>query len=277
MSFTDSGAEPVQPQGQGEDAGTTDAPYAEYLNRIPEEARGQAEEAFKAWDANTTQRFQEASQYRKSWEPYEQVGVNQHDPQTVQWALQFAQVAQENPQAIQEWFQGYAQQHGLQAAQEAAQEAVTAGEFDPYDPNTLQSQIEKALAPISQQLEQMTQWRSQQEQQAHEAGLERQLEAACEELARKHGDAFDAERVRSLAWKYAAPGADPKHVIQQAWDEFQQWRGHFEKQFVQPKVNVPAPAESGGGIAPAADTDWGMKASNARARAMLEQMRREGA
>ena len=44
------------PEGQGQ------SPYHDYLERIPEDARGVAEEAFRAWDANTTRQFQEAAQ-----------------------------------------------------------------------------------------------------------------------------------------------------------------------------------------------------------------------
>src|SRR5438132_770700 len=61
-------------------------------------------------------RFQDAADFRKSWEPYEQAGVNQFSPEQVQWGLEFMQ-ALENPQAIQQWYEQYAQQNGLQAEQ----------------------------------------------------------------------------------------------------------------------------------------------------------------
>src|ERR1035437_4782758 len=66
------------PEGQGDQSNSS--PYAEYLDRLPEEVRGDVEPVFRDWDAQTTRKFQDAAKYRKQWEPLEQTGVSQRDP-----------------------------------------------------------------------------------------------------------------------------------------------------------------------------------------------------
>jgi hypothetical protein len=47
----------------------------EYLDRLPEEMRGDVEPIFKEWDANVTKRFQEAAEFRKTMEPLSDLGL----------------------------------------------------------------------------------------------------------------------------------------------------------------------------------------------------------
>ena len=274
MSVTDPNAEPVQPdvsEGQGGAGG--DAPYAEYLNRIPEEARGAAEEAFKAWDANLTPRFQEASEYKRSWEPYEQLGVNQLPPDQVEWALGFHQAATTNPQAVQEWYQAYAQQHGLQAAQQAAEEFSQQPADESllgYDPQVLQQHVQQAIQPMQQQLEQMAQWREQQEYQAREQEAQAFVESQLEALKSEPG--FDREGVEMFVANHMD---NPTQAVKLAFEDFQRFRGNIERQFAQSKVDTPAAPESGGGADVSVPERHSLSEANDRARAMLAQMNRQ--
>jgi len=250
LSFTDPTADPVQPDpGQGE-PGTSDAPYAEYLNRIPEDARGQVEPIFKEWDANTTRRFQEHSEYRKTWEPYEQAGVQQHNPESVQWALQFLQAAETNPQAIQQWFDAYAQERGLTPAQAAEQVAQDPGTFgDPYGDQSqqLSELLKQQLSPLQQQLEQMTQWREQQETAVREQEAQRFIHGQMDELRSKHPSEFTKEAegyVEAFLSKYIE--SDPRNAVPRAWADYQTLVNEISKQVLQPKADAPAAPESGG-------------------------------
>lgn len=245
-------ADDVQPEaveGQGgESAEGSQAPYADYLSRIPEEVRGDVEPVFRDWDANVTKRFQEASEYRKGWEPYEQIGVNQHDPATVQWALQFAQAAQHDPQSIQQWFENYAQERGLtpaQAAQELEQQSFEEmGGYGDPDAQRLEQLLQQQLQPLQQQLQQMTQWQAQQEYGARMAQATQYVNSQMEELKSKHPDEFDEKLVEKLLPQYIE--TDPVNAVQRAFEDSRAIRNQIEHGFVKSKTNQPDPALSGG-------------------------------
>lgn len=259
MSFTDPSAEPAQPQ-EGQDGGGGGNPaYAEYLERITDDdARGVAEEAFKAWDANYQRTSQEAADYRKTWEPYEQLGVSQVDPEALQWSIQLGQLAQD-PQAFQEWFQNqYAQANGLtpQEAQQQQQYGQEDGGF--YDPAQQQQQqfeqlLQEKLGPVSQQLEQFQQWQQQLEDGAREQQIKDQIDHEIQALQSQHADSIP-EKIREqfpdlierFAMKYAEPGSDPKQVIAKAWGDMQTFMNAADMAALQSKAGAPGPAEGGG-------------------------------
>lgn len=270
MSFTDPNADAVQPEGQGGEGG--DTPYAEYLNRIPEDARGPAEEAFKAWDANTTQRFQEASEYKRGWEPYEQLGVRNHDPEALQEAINLAEVARNNPTQFWEWAQQYAQAQGLTPQQAA--DLASQDEYGLGSEQQIQQQLTQALTPIQQQMQELAAWRAEQEQQRQIAEIDAQLEATFKELEQKHPDEFNRDMVEALAYKYADPNRPPKDSVLQAFEEYRKFRGGLEKQFLQSKADAPQAPEAGGGVDVSVPERNTLEQANARARAMLAEMNR---
>src|ERR1035437_2050559 len=134
------------PEGQGDQSNSS--PYAEYLDRLPEEVRGDVEPVFRDWDAQTTRKFQDAAEYRKQWEALEQTGVSQRDPAEVQWAMQFVDVLH-NRSVIKEWFDEYAQQNGLTAKeqQQLEQEYV-----DPTVESLVEQRLAAQLGPVANQL-----------------------------------------------------------------------------------------------------------------------------
>jgi hypothetical protein len=234
----------VQPDaGQGEPV--ADAPYAEYLNRIPEELRGQVEPIFKEWDGNTTRKFQEASEYRKGWEPYEQVGVNRHDPAAVEWALQFYS-ALENPKAIKDWYGDYQQQHPELQEQQAVQQQQSPDAFEFQDPSVqaYEEKMKALLAPMQQELDANRQWRETQAQQTREQDALRYIEGQIGELKEKHGAEFNEQAVEQLIPQYIE--TDPRNAVQRAWADYQSLVNQIQKDVLQSKVKQPAAAESGG-------------------------------
>jgi hypothetical protein len=243
----DETTEVVQPEdvGQG-DGGQGGTPYDEYLSRIPEEVRGDVEPVFKDWDKNVTQRFQEASQYRQTWEPYEQAGINQFAPEQVQLGLQFVQ-ALDNPQAIKEWYDQYAQQNGLIDQQAEQQAAPSFDEYGVYgDPSAqqLEQLLKTQLGPIQQQLEAFGQWREAQEFAAREQEALRMIEGQIEELKTKHGDEFNEKAVEQLVAQYIE--TDPVNAVNRAWADYQALVNQISQSVVKSKVSAPPAAESGG-------------------------------
>ena len=244
MSFTDPTADAVQPeQGQG-DGGATDAPYAEYLNRIPEQVRGDVEPIFKEWDANTTKRFQDAAEFRKQWEPLAETGVDQLSKDEVAWLVQF-RGALDDPQTMQQWWDGYAQENGLNQP-EAPQEPAPLDDFGGFqDPQQLQTLIDQATGPLKQQLEQMQGHIEQQQQQQQQAQLVSQLEGQVAQLEKKQGRPFSDEE-RDVLARFASRYNDAETAIPRAYEDMQKFVGGVEKGAFQQKVDAPAAAEAGG-------------------------------
>jgi hypothetical protein len=266
--MTDQPVDGAQPdEGQGTPA--TDAPYAEYLNRIPEQVRGDVEPVFKDWDANVTRKFQEHSEYRKGWEPYEQIGVNQFSPDEVSWALQFRQ-ALENPQAIQQWYEAYAQQNGLTVEQAQAETAqfLDGSYQDPDTANLIQKQLEQALGPIQQQLEQITGWREQQELAAREQQAMRMIEGQINELKARHGDEFNEKAVEQLVAQYI--DTDPQNAVSRAWADYQALVNQISAGVLKSKAQAPSTPETGGAADGAPEPIRSLADAN---RIALEQIR----
>lgn len=242
MSVTDPQADPVQPEGQG-DAGTG-TPYDEYLSRIPEEVRDDVEPVFKDWDANVTRRFQDAAEYKKGWEPYEQAGVQQHSPEAIEWALQFYQAAQNDPQSIQQWFDAYAKERGLTPAQ-AAEQIQQQDEFGQFDPSQqFEEQLKQRLSPVEQQLQEFAQWREQQDMNTRITQAKQYIDGQMAELEEKHGTEFNREAVEMFVPNFIE--SDPEHAVPRAYEAYQSMRNQIEKSALQGKVDAPSPAEGGG-------------------------------
>lgn len=260
MSDFDPSAEDVQPEeGQGDEA-TEQPPYAEALSRIPEEFRDQVEPVFKDWDAGVTRRFQEASEAKKSWERYADTGVGRYDPEAVQWALQLMETARDKPDELKEWYSQYAEERGLnEAKQEAGAPDFTTYEEYGQDPNQLNSLLEQHLSPLSQQLQEMTAWRQQQEQQAREAEAGKYIDNQMNELKAKYPDDFKdttetgPEKIIEEFLPYFAE-TDPMNAVPRAFARYQAIRGGIEKNYASGKLSQPPPPEKGGLVNGAPET-----------------------
>jgi len=218
----------VQPEtGQG--AAPGDAPYAEYLNRIPEEHRGVVEPVFKEWDGNVTRRFQEHSDYRKRFEPFEQMGVDQYDPEGLAQLIEFGKLAND-PVQFRTWLESAAKEHGiLQQTQEQ-----TGFDADLLDP-AVQQMIEQATSPLQQKLDAYDQRWSQFEQQRQREQIQAQLNQQFDALQQEHGE-LPREFFESLASGFVGRAQNP---MQRAFEEYQRVRGDIEKQVLSAKLNQP--------------------------------------
>jgi hypothetical protein len=246
VSFADQeGAAPAQPtEGQGESGGGGGggAPYQSYLDRIAdEEARGVAEEGFRAFDQNAQKKFTEAADYKKGWAPYEELGLRDQDPQVVGWAMQLAQAAQTDPQAFYEWVNGdYASQYGL--APQAPPD-----EFGGYEDPTQQ------LTQRIEQLEGMLQgvdgrFAEQAQAQAQQEAL-RMIEGQIAEIEKQAGDAFDRDALEMVLPHFterAQSRAELESAVPRAWEALQGLLNKREQQAFNGKLNAGRGPEASG-------------------------------
>jgi hypothetical protein len=196
------------------------APYQEYLDRIPEDLRGQIEPIFKEWDGNVTKQFQSL---HSEYDPYKPL-VEEYEASALQQAVALAKYMEEKPEEFLKQFmevnglsleQGTVgttpQQQGLPQQQQSD---------DPYEQRfgTLEQQLNQIVQALQGQ-QQMTQ---QQQQQA-------ELDRVMGELHTKHGD-FDDIYVLSLI----GTGMDPEAAVNRFQQTVSQFGGSLQQQA--PKV-----------------------------------------
>jgi hypothetical protein len=234
---------------------------------------------FKDWDANVTQRFQDAADFRRQWEPYQQAGISQVDPALAEWLVQFSGIL-DQPAAMQAWFEGYAQQHGLTPQQQQEEQQV---QIDPYaDPTDLQQQLssvvekqlQQLLEPVTGQLGQLAEWREAQEAQAAQQQAQSFIDSEFARLEKDHGQPIPRDQVELHIGKYIE--MDPEHAIERAWRDHQAMVGQIEKDLLASKLGQPPAAEGGGVPAVAPDRLIGpdvLKQAGLQAAERIRQMR----
>ena len=242
MSITDGAGSAQSPEGGQGAAESTNPIYAEYLDRIEDPtARGIAEEGFKAFDASAAKKFNEAASYRRGWEPYEQLGLRDQDPQVVAWAMQLAQAAQSDPQQFYNWVNGdYASQYGLGQQQQMEDY----GGFE--DPNA-------QLVQRIEQLEGMLQgvdgrFQQQAEQQAQQEAL-RMIEGQISQIEKEAGDAFDRQALEMVLPHFtetAQTREELEQAVPRAWEALQGLLNKREQQAFSGKLNAGRAPEASG-------------------------------
>jgi hypothetical protein len=220
-------------QGQGqESSGLYD------LSSIPEPLRPAVEPAFKQWEANVTKKFQEHADYRKTWQPYEQLGLSNVQPEQLQELLSFNELASD-PDQFDAWLRHTAQERGLFEQQQQPQsEDPYAGLFDEdsqnqLTPESIQQMIAEQIGPLYEQAQ------AQQEQDAIRSATEA-IQSELDSLHEKHGD-FPDEIICQLAMAYDGP-----HGIGQAFQDYQNIIAQTERGVVENKLAEPSVPERGG-------------------------------
>lgn len=230
-----------QPSEGQAGTGAPDVPYQEYLNRVPEEVRGDIAPIFHDWNSAANRRFEEHAQYRKQWEPWEQAGLNQYQPQDVQGALELLN----DPQRLREWAD---QTYGPAQAQQQPQQPQ-----DPYqelyqDPV---QQLDERLKPILDRIEQFDQRWQQMEQQQQQAHVASVIESEIAKLREQHGSSLPEkvdldDIIHRFSQPHLQPGADPAQVVQNAWQDFQALQNQLSTHAIQQKVDQPRTPVTGG-------------------------------
>lgn len=264
MSYTEPQADEGQPTGQADGGETGGQPYADYLNRVPEEVRGDIEPVFADWNRNVNSQFEQHASYRKQWEPYESTGIRDQTPEQIQWALQVANAAQNDPASLRAWLD---ENHPAPADPAPAQPQQEFGTYDQYDPN---AQFKQMLEPIQQQMQQMNdRWQEFQNQTALErlsATLEAEIAAAKQSEAAR---ALPADVLKNFegymetfGMQHASAGSDPKQVVAKAFADLQALGNQFGTAALQQKVDQPAPAVSGDVADGSVETVKGLREAN---------------
>lgn len=235
----------VQPaEGQG-DAQATDSGLYD-LDSVAPEIKDQLVPHLKKIEGNATKKFQEAADYRKQWEPYEQIGLKDIPPETVSELLAFLQTAQ-NPEQFKDWWKAAGEERGL-FEQESD---LDLEEVDDLSPEKIQELIAQEIGPVKQQLEEQAQERAQKEAEA-------ELGQAMDAIKGQNGDAFkeNAEQVENAVWQLAFAYSEDSSLssaekVQKGFEDYKNLIGQGEAGLFKQKDNQPKPPEGPGGTSTA--------------------------
>lgn len=171
---TDNGQ--VEPQEQK-------APWADYLEPLPESVRPLVEPTFKKWDADVTQRFQQYSQTLEPYKAWDPVIQEFQDPQVAQQAAALMQAINDDPERV---YRALAEQFGFDAGQ--GDEEADNGFDKPED------YVDPEFAQYRQMTENMAAIMLAQQEAERAAQEDAELDQYISGLKQKYGD-FDDEYV----------------------------------------------------------------------------------
>lgn len=222
----------VQPEGQGQ----PDAQAGLYdLSTVPEEYRSHVERIAKDIDRNVNAKLQEAAEFRKSWEPYSSLGVNEVDPEGLAALMEFAQ-AISDPDSARDAVLNLAKALELDLANTPDSE----GEGEEPDP----------IQEIRAELDAIKQERAQTQEQAQIAQLQQEAltayQAEYAAVEKLNGKAFSVEEKTKLIGLAKRFQLDHDEPIKAAFQLIQEISGGAETALVNGQPTPPAPAEPAG-------------------------------
>jgi hypothetical protein len=223
------------------------------LSNVPEGVRQAVLPLLKEYEGNATRKFQEAAEYRKQWEPFEQLGINQIDPEEMADLLAFRELASD-PDQFAEWYQQVGEQLELGGGPQYDQQPSEEGGMDM---GALEDMIGRAL---DQRLGPIEQTFQQQQEAQNLAQAESYITSQLDGLQEQHGE-FDRDAVCQLALAYDGPEA-----VEKGFADYQRLIGQAEKGVLSGKLQQPPPPEQGGrpGTQAKSITDFGEASQAAR-------------
>jgi hypothetical protein len=181
--------EDVQPavdEGQGAE-GTDSGLYD--LDSVAPEHRDIVAPHLRAFDGKVTKKFQEAADYKKQWAPYEESGINDVPPETLQELLTFAKMANDPAQADQfnQWLTQMATERGLLGG------SNDLDELDLEDENSPEKIEERLAQKVAEEIGPLKQFAEQWQQEQTQAKAEQHVEAAFTKAREEFPTVFEGE------------------------------------------------------------------------------------
>lgn len=229
----------VSPNG-AEPEGGNDASGGLYdLASVPEDLRPHVEPHLKAIEANITKKLQENAESLKRWEPYDELGVADIDPQALQQLLEFAELTQDEDK-FAEWYKETGERLGLNQEPEADDLDFDIAE-DELTPQKIEELIAKA---VSENIEPVKQSLQEREAKEAEQAATAEITETLNELKAEHGDDLDTDAILQLAYAYA--DEDPDNAITRGFEDYQRLVGKGEAGLFAKKVAQPETPEGPG-------------------------------
>lgn len=243
-------ADDVQPADAGQGADTTDSGLYD-LDSVAPEIREAVAPHLKAIEGNVTKKFQEAADYRKQWSPYEEIGLNNLQPDQVKGLLEFAEMAND-PEQFGQWWETAGKEMGLFDKFTPDSSVEDLELEDDLSPEKVQELIEKQVAEKIGPIEQTLQ---QQQMQSKEAQANEEIASAMGSIRGENSSLFEGDedgkvenRIARLAYSYSDDNSlSATEMIQKGFEDYKEMIEAGEKGLFQQKANQPKPPEGPGG------------------------------
>lgn len=236
------GADLSTDEPAGDDApATTDGPFAQYLADVPEEHRPWATEFVKKVEGDTTKRFQEHSEYRKTWEPYEQLGITDLPPDDLASVLEFAGTLLDEKQAP-DMVRQLASHYGISLADAADM----LDDEEPDDTAGLREQLrQEILDELKPELEPMQSAFAQAERERELETIQNEVSQQVAAIEKERGKDFTPAQ-RDQVLKASLAFANDKDPVRKGYEFYTSIVSETEQGLVKAKAGEPEPFESGG-------------------------------
>lgn len=234
-------ADDVQSADADQGAEVTDSGLFPDLDSVAPEIREPLGEYIKKVQGGVDGRFREAAEYKKGWAPYEELGVRDVPPETLQELLSFAQLAND-PEQFNSWLTNVATERGLLGGAGDDDELGLGEDDSSKVEERLIEKVSELLNPIQERFDQQDQ-----QKMIDEATAE--IDSAFSSLLEEHKNLPDNARdtVEALAYRYSdEPGLSAKEVIEKGFADYQQLIGQAEKGLFAKKDGQPQTPEGPG-------------------------------
>jgi hypothetical protein len=242
-------AQPEEGQEQGGQEQSQGHPSWD-LSRYPADMRDFAQQVLRDHDGDVTRRFQEHAEYKKGWEPFEQIeGLRDMDPEEVAGLVDFRnRLMSEGGE--QEFINGLfdpevegSEDRWAEIGQQNGWLDDDDAEGDGYgdDGDEAGSARERQLEQKLEELQNIVTGRFQQEDMQRETEqLDQEIDQELNGLHDEFGE-FDDEAVQALSLTF-----DGDDALRQGLAYYFKIRGDSQQELVGSKQNQPDPALSGG-------------------------------
>lgn len=230
--------EDATPAGSEPEGGNDPSGGLYDLASVPEDLRPHVEPHLKAIEANITKKLQENAESLKRWEPFDEMGIADIDPQALQQLLEFAEMAQDE-QKFAQWYKETGERLGLAGQDE--DDDLDLDFEDDLTPEKIETLIAKAVAENFEPIKQGLQEREAKE--AEQAALA-EITNTLDQLREEHGADLDTDAITQLALAYVDD--DPDNAIARGFEDYQRLVGNAEGGLFAKKVNQPGTPEGAG-------------------------------
>lgn len=231
-------------EGQGDDSeqvSETEDKGLYDLSSVPEDQRQYVEPILKDIEGNVTKKLQSHAEYRKQWEPYEELKVNEIEPNLMQELVSIAGIA-DDEQALQEWWKGLGSERGWY--QEPNFEEDDDIDWEDDDDDLTDEDLQMFKQAIDEAIDQKTaplmERAQEQEQEILNKRANETIDAELAKLKDEHGD-FNEKAVCRLALTYEGPEA-----IQQGFKDYQELINGAQNGVFEGAAQKPASPEGPG-------------------------------
>jgi hypothetical protein len=272
----------METEGVQQDTQTDDSQGASGVNEefypdlsdVPAEYRQYIDPVIKDMQSNVGKKFEEQANYRKQWEPYEQAGVNEVDPERVQALLQLDRLMNSDDpndrNELREFYEALGQGYGFTEDGEPGDDDEfdldeSGDEGDSFSAEDLQQLIDQG---VQSQLAPFLEHMQAQEQDQAISEADDKISQVLNELGEGKLTEQQEKVICKLALGYEG---SPEETLKQGFEEYQSIRGDSQSELFASKEQQPQKPEGPGPANTTPDKITDFKSATAAAKQHLEQ------